>query len=511
MVPASARYITEAWNLIDQMDADMGGTEMERALDAVFGLKGEETAGTVLLITDGEIQEHQKLVSRAEQSGHRIFVVGVGTSVAETFLRNLANATGGACELVAPQEGMSEFVLLQFHRMRQKRVGKIRIEWPTTHQWETPLPETVFAGDTVHVFAGFDQSTTGETRLIVEGGDAVVTAITPMNNFEIPRIAAARRLDEISHTIADMASGNLARDLALRYQLLSPWTNFLVIAERADKAEELPELQKVPQMLAAGWGGAGSVVLKTNVSQTNDRRSRVVMCMGMRAPLRSPTNSVDDLFSVATQGNSRAQAMSDTGMDKYDIPAFLRKQADGPSDVSPATRRSTVAGVFDVTRERIRQIEAKVLRKLSTPTRSEKLRSHLDSLVAPDTPVAFIGYMEVLLSGNLRTPILPESLADLARSGLDANIVRGLSVIIAKGYDEIHVVAAFIHALTQSVVGDSFGRVYKRAILKVWKQVSPDPALDRVMQEALTDISAEAWNWRQGPIEQFKETQSEPA
>jgi RNA polymerase primary sigma factor len=34
---------------------------------------------------------------------------------------------------------------------------------------------------------------------------------------------------------------------------------------------------------------------------------------------------------------------------------------------------------FDVTRERIRQIEAKALRKLRHPTRSEKLRSFLDS------------------------------------------------------------------------------------------------------------------------------------
>ncbi|HCO43522.1 MAG TPA: RNA polymerase sigma factor RpoD, partial [Gammaproteobacteria bacterium] len=33
---------------------------------------------------------------------------------------------------------------------------------------------------------------------------------------------------------------------------------------------------------------------------------------------------------------------------------------------------------FDVTRERIRQIEAKALRKLRHPTRSEKLRSFLD-------------------------------------------------------------------------------------------------------------------------------------
>jgi RNA polymerase primary sigma factor len=34
---------------------------------------------------------------------------------------------------------------------------------------------------------------------------------------------------------------------------------------------------------------------------------------------------------------------------------------------------------FDVTRERIRQIEAKALRKLRHPTRSDQLRSFLDS------------------------------------------------------------------------------------------------------------------------------------
>ena len=34
---------------------------------------------------------------------------------------------------------------------------------------------------------------------------------------------------------------------------------------------------------------------------------------------------------------------------------------------------------FDVTRERIRQIEAKALRKLRHPSRSEKLRSFIDA------------------------------------------------------------------------------------------------------------------------------------
>jgi RNA polymerase primary sigma factor len=35
---------------------------------------------------------------------------------------------------------------------------------------------------------------------------------------------------------------------------------------------------------------------------------------------------------------------------------------------------------FDVTRERIRQIEAKALRKLKHPSRSDKLRSCIDTI-----------------------------------------------------------------------------------------------------------------------------------
>ena len=37
-----------------------------------------------------------------------------------------------------------------------------------------------------------------------------------------------------------------------------------------------------------------------------------------------------------------------------------------------------VGTVFDVTRERIRQIEAKALRKLRHPSRSRKLKDYLD-------------------------------------------------------------------------------------------------------------------------------------
>ena len=50
----------------------------------------------------------------------------------------------------------------------------------------------------------------------------------------------------------------------------------------------------------------------------------------------------------------------------------------GLKDGKPRTLEE-VGQHFNVTRERIRQIEAKALRKLRHPTRSDRLRSFLDS------------------------------------------------------------------------------------------------------------------------------------
>ena len=92
LMPASGKYITEAWSYLEHLDADMGGTEMEKALASTFALAGSESPPCVLLITDGEVQEHEKLVRRASVSAHRIFTVGVGTAIVDIFLQSL-----GAC------------------------------------------------------------------------------------------------------------------------------------------------------------------------------------------------------------------------------------------------------------------------------------------------------------------------------------------------------------------------------------------------------------------------------
>jgi RNA polymerase primary sigma factor len=49
-------------------------------------------------------------------------------------------------------------------------------------------------------------------------------------------------------------------------------------------------------------------------------------------------------------------------------------------DMSSDHTLDEVGRQFDVTRERIRQIEAKAIRKLKHPSRSDKLRTYADAL-----------------------------------------------------------------------------------------------------------------------------------
>ncbi|MEP6503637.1 MAG: VIT and VWA domain-containing protein, partial [Betaproteobacteria bacterium] len=86
---------------IARTDANLGGTEMESALEAVFALQATprlDEPADVLLITDGEVWQVDAIIASARRGAQRVFVVGVGASLAEGVLRRLAAATGGACE-----------------------------------------------------------------------------------------------------------------------------------------------------------------------------------------------------------------------------------------------------------------------------------------------------------------------------------------------------------------------------------------------------------------------------
>ncbi len=260
LVAGDEHGVRDAAERIGRMDADLGGTEMTAALQQVFAIGGRDGASDVLLLTDGEVWDADHLIAEARGARQRVFAVAIGSAPAEGVLRRLAEATGGACEFVAPNEDAEAAILRMFARLRAPRVERADVAWPAAPAWSTPLPSGLFGGETIHAFAGFDAAPLGTVALALRAKDGTppLTAAAQfgaevVGDRTLARIAAARRIEN--------AAEEEKLRLALEYGLLTARTNLIVVHERAagEKATDLPKLAHVAQMHAAGWHGMGSV------------------------------------------------------------------------------------------------------------------------------------------------------------------------------------------------------------------------------------------------------------
>ena len=304
---------------IDSTEADMGGTEMHEALTKTFkiSLKHlEERTGNVLIITDGEVWDIDKIIASANASNHRVFAIGVGSAPADSLLQELAEQTGGACELVSPNEDMASAIARMVFKMRSCTPTGFDVVWPCATTWASPLPKSLFPGETVHLFAITQTKPThgptlrfGESSVIQTSGEAVNDITDHDNaNITLPRLAAARRL----HTITD---DQAAIDLALRYQLVTDNTNLFMVVERAadDKAQGLPQSHTIKHMLAQGWGNVGDIAADYSAHAMLSSTSQLM------------------LKPMAHRSRSSASSMSYSTADK---PHFMLRHAGPMSDSS---------------------------------------------------------------------------------------------------------------------------------------------------------------------------------
>ena len=337
MEPCTSRFVGKVLaKALKLTDADLGGTELNQALLSTFGIKIPENNAqdaAVLLITDGDVWDIDAIVASASKSGHRIFVVGVSSSPAESLLRDLAEKTGGACELVSPNENITRAIVRMFKRMRAAKAVDMQIDWGAKPLWQSRLPRQLFDGETVHVFARLTAPPTAAPSLRWHADGQGIQTHADMLGIDalgsVARMAGTRRMVEAP-------SRKEALALALEYQLVSDQTNLILVHVRAEgnKATGLPALQQIEQMLAAGWGGVGSV-----------RENRVLHSMqanysSMAMPSAWRTR---DRATVA----ARVDALALGGMDDFETPAFLRKQAD---DSAPSSMLRTLSHILRRTR-----------------------------------------------------------------------------------------------------------------------------------------------------------------
>jgi Ca-activated chloride channel family protein len=267
-VSSATRQAALRW--VDGLQADLGGTEMEDALESTFALRcGEVT--DVLLVTDGAIVNVDGTVAAARRSGHRVFVVAIGSSPAEPLLRQLADATGGACEFVAPREDVETAIARMLHRLGGVRLSGLRLEWPSGIRplSQSGLLSAAFAGDTLSVWARLDHQPSGVLRLLAGVEDEVRCLAeaafrpTTVENDAVVKMAACAEAEAL------LAAGDreAALALSLRYGVLNTLTAAVMVLQRAEGEQlgDMPEQVVIPQMQAAGWSGAGSVALTPDV------------------------------------------------------------------------------------------------------------------------------------------------------------------------------------------------------------------------------------------------------
>jgi Ca-activated chloride channel family protein len=227
----------EAKRFAKNIHANMGGTEIGEALAAAYRVLESAGTGDILLVTDGEVSSWQQIVKQAKLSGHRIFAVGVGNAVSESFVRQLASETEAECELVAPREDMAERIIRHFERIRSPRAKRVNVCWPEGAGEVAPSTmQALFEGDTVLSFARFDGSIAKDSLSLeaeMETGEKL------REELPISRMSFSANTEEISTVarltaLARLKEGEAGRALqtALRYRLLTQQTNWIAVVER---------------------------------------------------------------------------------------------------------------------------------------------------------------------------------------------------------------------------------------------------------------------------------------
>lgn len=379
--PVNKMNVAAASAMISLTEADMGGTEFELALKSVFNLPGSDRQSDVLLITDGEIWEVESIIAEAKKSKNRVFAIGVGTTPVESLLQRLAEETNGACELISPNEDIESAIVRMFSRIRTHNAQEISIDWGSEPIWVTRIPSTIYNGDTIHVFAGFEKEPQKPALLkFKQGGNfGNVSAISIATGCtDLTRTAAMYRLPNIE------AENKLS--LALRYQLITDETSFILIHERSElnKANDLPELQKIPQMHSAGWGGTGSVeIVWRNTSATIIKHS----LSDTQSFAMYDKYDVPKVFRTNRQSSIQNDNLDITD---YDIPAFLRKQPDN---------REITKSVINISKSTYQAVKEKLIKaKPLSPEDIIKLAS--DFIKYPNDLNKFINSIEGKLINN---------------------------------------------------------------------------------------------------------------
>ncbi len=158
-----------ARRFVEGMDV-AGGTELSRGIDAAVRLLPE--GGDILLLTDAQVFETRKIITRAASRGVRIHCLGIGSANGDRFLASLARKTGGASHFATPRERVDEAALKLFGRIGRQVAEGLEVRLAGAEDGKiAPTPESqVWEDGPLLVFGAFAPLPGVGLELAWEGG-----------------------------------------------------------------------------------------------------------------------------------------------------------------------------------------------------------------------------------------------------------------------------------------------------------------------------------------------------
>lgn len=274
LVPFTQGTLEAADRWVNALEAN-GGTEIQKPLlRAVADLNKNrsERPRIIVLMTDGQVTDEHSIVSGVEQNAHgvRIYTFGIGTSVSDFIVRELAKRTGGAAEFIYPGERIDQKVTAQFAKATALRVENpsLRFEGMSADECVPHTLPPLCDGEPWTVYGRYSTPGSGRAEL---NGSLAGSPFSLSIPIELPAqssrpdlelLWAAGRITDLEHdaTYASKDKSGPARqmaiDLSIKHRIACQFTAMLAVEHREGerRGESPPERTVIPVAAPAGWG-----------------------------------------------------------------------------------------------------------------------------------------------------------------------------------------------------------------------------------------------------------------
>jgi len=291
----------KAQNFCDNLNAQ-GGTDIKTPL--ANALKSPEHKGyqkSIILLTDGEVNNTDACINLVQNTGIRVFTLGIGTSFSQEIVEGLATATGATWEAVRDTKDIGGKVMRTLGCVLKPYISKFEYDLGEFGQnndlvmWPTEIPK-IYDGKRATIYwirssekslnlpSAFDVKLKGEydngntlnmtLKVLTCDGEGIQEEMLKRNRLScdglVHRVAALSRIRKLERSKGDFSSE--IRRLGMKYKLSSSQTSFVAIR----KGDPVNVKREAPQEFKS-YPSRSFGARNTNYSMNS-------MSLGMSAP-----------------------------------------------------------------------------------------------------------------------------------------------------------------------------------------------------------------------------------